>query len=53
MNKRVFGASQIATAMAILFFTGFYADAKTSKPPHPALRTKRLSPGSLKARLNG
>jgi hypothetical protein len=32
------GGSQIAVAMAILFFTGFCADMvrgiKTSKPPH-------------------
>jgi hypothetical protein len=42
MNKNGSGGSQIATAMAILFFTGFVRTwsgrKKTSKPPHPALR---------------
>jgi hypothetical protein len=33
MNKNGSGGSQIAAAMAILFFNGFCAGVKTSPPP--------------------
>jgi hypothetical protein len=41
MDKNGSGGSQIAVAMAILFFAGFCVDMggrKKGKPPHPALR---------------